>query len=146
MQAGTDPYPLGGRLDRLFWVQIFIAFALIFLATILGAFSAHALEERISGEAMEIFMTGNRYHFYFSFAILAGSILWFAGKRKIFLTANWFFLAGIICFSFSLYLLGIRELLAFDISWVGPVTPLGGLLFIAGSCLNLYGCYQILRR
>lgn len=105
---------------------------LAMLAVILGAFGAHALKEIISAEQLAIFDTGVRYHFYHALAILLVDVLIHFRKTNVLTTAGWIFLAGIVCFSGSLYVLAFREVLPFSVSWLGPVTPLGGLFFIFG--------------
>lgn len=98
--------------------------ALMFLAVSLGAFAAHGLKARLSPEMLAVFETGVRYHAYHALGlILLGAV---RGPDK----AGWCFLGGIALFSGSLYLLaatGVRKL--------GMITPLGGLLFLAGWAL-----------
>jgi uncharacterized membrane protein YgdD (TMEM256/DUF423 family) len=90
----------------------------------LGAFGAHALKSRLSPEMLAVFETGVRYQAYHALGLLALAAL--RGPDK----AGWCFVGGIVLFSGSLYLLaltGERRL--------GMVTPLGGLLFLAGWAL-----------
>lgn len=104
------------------------------LAVALGAFGAHGLESITSDEkVLHGFQTGVQYQMYHALALLSVAILF----EK--LPANWMkwagicFITGIILFSGSLYLLTffkIQESSA--VKFVGPVTPLGGLLFISG--------------
>lgn len=56
--------------------------------------------------------------------------------------AGYLFVAGIVCFSGSLYLLSAREWLNLNVEWLGPVTPLGGVLFMLGWALLLASTYQ----
>ena len=51
--------------------------------------------------------------------------------------SGWFFTAGILCFSGSLYLLACRDIMSVPVAVLGPVTPLGGVCFIAGWVLLL---------
>jgi uncharacterized membrane protein YgdD (TMEM256/DUF423 family) len=102
------------------------------LAVISGAFAAHGLKKYLSASQLEIWHTGVQYQFYHVFALLFLSTFAKEGNRLT-NTAYYLFTFGIICFSGSLYLLACREL--FGWGWLivmGPVTPLGGLLFIAG--------------
>ncbi len=97
------------------------------LGVLLGAFGAHALRDRLAPELLSTFETGVRYHFYHAFALLAAAYAaqrWPDGAATI---AGWLFLAGIVLFSGSLYLLALT-----GIRWLGAITPLGGLAFIAG--------------
>lgn len=106
------------------------------LAVILGAFGAHGLQDKISAESIKTFEIGVRYHFYHCFAIL------FIGlyrqsttprKEKLLIYAGWAFLIGILLFSGSLYLLACRSWLEIS-HWkfLGPLTPIGGSIFILG--------------
>lgn len=116
--------------------------ALAVIAVALGAFSSHALEDKITPESLEVFQIGIRYHFYHTFAILLIGVLLYFRKTKLMVIAGWLFLAGIALFSGSLYLLAIRDWLALPIDWLGPVTPLGGLLFIAGWAVFFFSTFQ----
>ena len=103
------------------------------LTVIIGAFGAHGLKPQLSEYQIDIFEKGVQYQFYHSLAIvLAGLLLQNTPDSKGLRQAGWLFLAGILCFSGSLYLLACRDLIAVPVSWVGPVTPIGGVLFIAG--------------
>ncbi len=108
-------------------------------AVVIGAFGAHGLKgffERQQIDAvgpLHTYETGVQYHFYHTLAIgLVGLLLARMPENKWLVRAGWFFLTGIICFSGSLYLLATQAILPFSVRWVGPVTPLGGLFFIAG--------------
>ena len=108
-------------------------------AVVIGAFGAHGLKgffERQQINAtlpLHTYETGVQYHFYHTLAIgLVGLLLVSRPDNKWLLRAGWLFLAGIICFSGSLYLLAMQGMLSFSVNWVGPVTPLGGLFFMAG--------------
>ena len=101
-----------------------------FLGVALGAFGAHGLKSAISPDMMEVYKTGVLYHLIHSVVILGIGLSkipkqehWNQGLGK----ASIFFLAGIILFSFSLYLLAITSISAF-----GFVTPFGGVCFLIG--------------
>jgi len=104
------------------------------LSVALGAFGAHALERLVSPEQVETFVTGVRYQFYHTLAIAAAAALWHtpAVVSPRLKTAVYLWLGGILLFSGSLYLLSLRDVHGLPVSFLGPVTPLGGLLFIAG--------------
>jgi uncharacterized membrane protein YgdD (TMEM256/DUF423 family) len=103
------------------------------LTVVIGAFGAHGLKPQLSEYQVDIFEKGVQYQFYHSLAILiAGLLLHHAPESKGLRQAGWLFLAGILCFSGSLYLLACRDLMPVSVGWVGPVTPIGGVLFIAG--------------
>jgi uncharacterized membrane protein YgdD (TMEM256/DUF423 family) len=102
-------------------------------AVAIGAFGAHGLKPRLTPYELSIFEKGVQYHFYHSFALLAvGLLLQYRGNNPWLIRAGWLFAVGILCFSGSLYLLACRNLLAFPVGWAGPVTPIGGLCFLAG--------------
>lgn len=102
------------------------------LAVIAGAFGAHALKAILNAPQLETWHTAVQYQFYHVFALLFLSTFT-RFKNNVVLTTYYLFTFGIILFSGSLYLLSCRQLLGW--SWlpaIGPVTPVGGLLFIAG--------------
>ena len=103
------------------------------LTVAIGAFGAHGLKPHLTAYQIEIFEKGVQYQFVHVLALLAVAIQLQRSPDNSWLhRAGWFFLAGIVAFSGSLYLLACRDMIAFPIAWVGPITPLGGLSFIAG--------------
>ena len=103
------------------------------LSVVLGAFTAHILKQHILEDAVNIFETGVRYQFYHVFALLAAGILYKDFSNRFIRSAGIFFIAGIILFSGSLYLLTyIKGTALPSYNWVGAITPLGGLSFILG--------------
>ena len=115
---------------------------LAMFAVILGAFAAHSLEEILEPEKLETFDTGVRYQFYHAFAVLIVGLLMYSRKNKVLIAAGWLFIGGVVLFSGSLYLLAIRETMNLGLSWLGPITPLGGLLFIAGWVCFIISTYR----
>lgn len=105
------------------------------LSVALGAFAAHGLKRLLSPDNLQIFETGVKYQFYHTLALLAAGMLWqyFAGTPLLW--AGRLFLAGILLFSGSLYLLTFIRHYGWGATWVGAITPLGGLCFIAGWLL-----------
>jgi uncharacterized membrane protein YgdD (TMEM256/DUF423 family) len=105
------------------------------LAVVLGAFGAHGLKNVVNNENLNVWAKGVEYQFYHVFALLFLST--FARFRTKLIDWSFYcFTAGIILFSGSLYLLATREAigLAF-VNYIGPITPIGGLFFIAGWIL-----------
>lgn len=97
------------------------------LALAAGAFGAHALDGRVPPERIATFETAARYQMYHALALFV--VAWAAGTLAV-PAATWaggLFLAGIVLFSGSLYLLVLT-----DTPWLGAVTPLGGVAFLAG--------------
>jgi len=107
------------------------------LAVILGAFGAHTLKALISISSLEIWQKGVEYQFYHVFALLYLST--FARyKNKLIVFSFVFFTLGILLFSGSLYILALKDVYNFSASFIGPITPIGGLCFIIGwVCLFL---------
>jgi uncharacterized membrane protein YgdD (TMEM256/DUF423 family) len=102
------------------------------IAVILGAFGAHALRGKLEPKLLDVFETGVRYQFFHTFALIAVALLIDKLGAAQLVPAGWLFVAGIVLFSGSLYLLAVKSW-----KWLGPVTPLGGLLFIAGWVMLL---------
>jgi len=100
------------------------------LAVTAGAFAAHGLKARLSPDMLAVFETGARYHMYHALAIGLAS---FVPAPK----AAWAFLAGIILFCGSLYLLALTA-----IPMLGAITPLGGICFIAGWALLAWKAFK----
>lgn len=111
------------------WFAIGTALAL--LSVLSGAFAAHALEERLSADDLDTWQTAARYHFMHALALVA--VAYAAGRWGGALTtaAGWLFVAGVVLFSGSLYLLALS-----GPRLLGAVAPIGGLCFILGwACL-----------
>jgi uncharacterized membrane protein YgdD (TMEM256/DUF423 family) len=120
-----------------------IGIVMALLAVILGAFASHALEGMVTEERIETFQVGVRYQFYHAFALIALSIIMHIRKTKFLTPAGWLFFFGTILFSGSLYLLTFQdEMFEFPIGFVGPLTPIGGTLFIAGWVFFLLATFQ----
>ena len=102
------------------------------IAVIFGAFGAHGLKKVVDASSLAIWAKGVEYQLYHTFALLFLSILPL-GKSRFIKLAYGFFTFGILLFSGSLYLLATREVLNIGfVDYIGPVTPIGGLLFILG--------------
>jgi uncharacterized membrane protein YgdD (TMEM256/DUF423 family) len=102
-----------------------------FFGVMIGAMGAHALKPHLSEYQMYIFEKGVHYQFYHTLAILGVGLFQVVNEKPNALNwVLWLFVAGILCFSGSLYLLACRDLIPFPVGWAGPVTPLGGLFFM----------------
>ena len=116
---------------------VIFAACLFSLAIILGAFGAHGLKQLVDKNSVESFEVGIRYQFYISIAILILGLnadkFAFSIQRICVLMA-----LGLALFSGSIYLLAIKELLPFSIRFLGPVTPIGGLIMIIGFVILIY--------
>ncbi len=102
------------------------------LSVMLGAFAAHRLKDILAAEALQTFETAVKYQMYHALALLAVGILYKDFSSKQVVWAGWSFIAGILFFSGSLYLLCFFKQQGMSYKWIGPITPLGGLCFIAG--------------
>lgn len=114
-------------MSRTLWTLGCIS-ALVAVAA--GAFGAHALRARLAPDLLAVFETGARYQMYHSLAILAAATAaerWGSAAAR---RAGWLFLAGIVVFSGSLYVLALS-----GVRWLGAITPLGGVAFLAGWLL-----------
>jgi uncharacterized membrane protein YgdD (TMEM256/DUF423 family) len=122
--------------------NIFITIASFFGASAvgIGAFGAHSLNKIFTQNGrLETFETAVKYHFYHTFAILAiGILIKISGENKILTNAAWLFAGGICVFSGTLYILALT-----NIKWLGAITPIGGLMLIAGWLLLLYYSIKI---
>ncbi len=92
-----------------------------------GAFGAHGLRARVTPELLAVFETGVRYQMYHAFGLLA--VAWAVGRwpGSNAGAAGWLFVVGTVLFSGSLYVLALG-----GPRWLGAVTPIGGLCFLAG--------------
>jgi uncharacterized membrane protein YgdD (TMEM256/DUF423 family) len=116
-------------MDKVFFA---LGAAAASLAVALGAFGAHGLRGAISADMLAHFETGVRYHMYHALGLLAVA---FAVTRwqesALAVAAGWLFVAGIVLFSGSLYVMALTGW-----RWLGAITPLGGVAFVAGwACL-----------
>ena len=120
-----------------------ILFGLTFacLGVIIGAFAAHGLKPLLSLKEVNNFETGVKYQFYHAFALIVLGLLGahFPNGDKSFKLAGFLFFIGIILFSGSLYLLSTQSILKISIPFLGPITPIGGVLLILGWALSIFG-------
>ncbi|MBL0329537.1 MAG: DUF423 domain-containing protein [Bacteroidetes bacterium] len=107
----------------------------------LGAMAAHFLKSKletglITEANLQAFETAARYQLYHSLALFAIAIFVEKFNDKLIAKAGYCFMAGIVLFSGSLYLLTTAKLMGLgDMRWLGPITPIGGLFFITGWVL-----------
>lgn len=99
-----------------------------FLAVMLGAFGAHGLKGRIGDTLLAAFNTGVQYHFYHTLVLLGLGMYMLAGNySRLLIASSWLFMIGLLLFCGSLYFIALG-----GPKWIGPITPLGGLCFMAG--------------
>ena len=103
------------------------------LAVALGAFGAHGLKKIVDEHSVETFKTGVQYQFYHALALILTGILSLNFPGKQLKWSGNLFIGGIILFSGSLYAITAFKAAAADVpKFIGPITPLGGVLFILG--------------
>lgn len=125
---------------RKMFLRIGSIFALIGVA--LGALGAHALKGMLSPERLVSFETAVRYHLLHALAILAVALFIHFGKKRGLVTAGWLFTAGIVLFSGSIYLLALQDVLGLNLAFLGPITPIGGVAFMAGWLFVFISTFQ----
>lgn len=108
------------------------------LGVAIGAFGAHRLKDYLNSIGrLDVFETGVKYQFYHTFALLAVGLLLLKTEDRLLTYAGWCFIAGIVIFSGSLYVLCMT-----NVGKWGAVTPIGGSLFIAGWVLMALSVYK----
>ena len=117
-------------MDRL-WIGLGALYG--FLAVALGAFGAHALKARLSADMLAVWRTVVEYHFYHALALLMLGLVARQMPSPAINAGGVCFAAGVLLFSGSLYALALS-----GIRVLGAITPLGGLLFLAGWALLGY--------
>jgi uncharacterized membrane protein YgdD (TMEM256/DUF423 family) len=121
-------------LDRLLYL---CAGATGFVAVALGAFAAHGLRTKLAPDLLAVFETAVRYQMYHVFAMWAAAWGWARWRHRIFAVAGWLFLAGIVIFSGSLYLLALS-----GARWLGALTPFGGAALLTGWLCLAVGAWR----
>ena len=111
-------------MDRVFFI-IGALSACVGIAA--GAFGAHGLKSHLSPEMLSVFEVGVRYQMYHASALMAAAWTQTRWPSSLVTTGGWLFVIGTVLFSGSLYLLSLS-----GVRWLGAVTPLGGLAFLAG--------------
>ncbi len=98
-----------------------------FVGVAAGAFGAHALRNRVPPDLLAVFETGVRYHLLHALALFAVAFVHNQWPGRAARASGWLFIAGIVIFSGSLYLLALT-----GERWLGAITPIGGLCQLAG--------------
>jgi len=111
-------------MERMFFV---VGALSAFMGVAAGAFGAHGLKSHLSAEMLSVFEVGVRYQMYHAFALIAAAWAQTKWPSLLVTTGGWLFVVGTILFSGSLYLLSVTGM-----RWLGMITPLGGLAFLAG--------------
>ena len=107
------------------------------VAVLLGAFAAHGLKEVLSASRLASWQTGVTYQMTHAPVLLVIGLWLRQGGSNLVKVAGVLFAIGVLVFSGSLYALVLLQ-----VSWLGPVTPLGGLCLIAGWVCMLVAAAQ----
>ena len=108
-----------------------------FTAVIFGAFGAHLLKKKLTQDKLQSFETGVKYQMYHSIVLLVLSF----NSNAISSATYWCFTIGIVLFSFSIYGLVLSDAKGRKFRFLGPITPIGGLLLIIGWLLLLISVF-----
>lgn len=120
-------------------VALTLGALLAFAAVALGAFGAHALKARLGADMTQVWQTAVQYHGWHALALVAaGLLLLHRPEASAIAIAAWLFVAGVVLFCGSLYLLALTGTRA-----LGAVTPLGGVAFLAGWAVFAWGTWKI---
>lgn len=107
------------------------------LSVILGAFGAHSFKKILSAERLESFETAVRYQIYAAFFLLiVGYILKFETTSEKWISI--LMITGTFLFSVSIYFLSFQDYLGVNLKFLGPITPLGGLLMIISWAMLIW--------
>jgi uncharacterized membrane protein YgdD (TMEM256/DUF423 family) len=99
-------------------------------AIILGAFGAHALKKALTEAQLQSFEVGVRYQMYHALFLLFIGVFTFLNEKER-LIIFWLTISGVLFFSGSIYLLATNGITNLKTKWLGPITPIGGLLLIS---------------
>src|SRR4051812_31045660 len=121
-------------MDRLFFGLGALS---AFIGVALGAFAAHGLKARLDPTMLATFETGVRYQMYHALGLLA--VGWACTRWPVGTTtaSGWLFVAGTLLFSGALYALALS-----GERWLGAITPIGGVAFLAGWLSLAWGVYR----
>ncbi|MBL7983911.1 MAG: DUF423 domain-containing protein [Flavobacteriales bacterium] len=120
------------------------ASAILLIAVAFGAFGAHAIADRVDLKAYTNWQTAAQYQFFHGLALLGLAGVDARLATRTVTLVRILFVLGVVCFCGSLYLLATREILGTQglTRFLGPITPLGGLMFLAGWAVLLYGALR----
>ena len=109
------------------------------LSVVLGAFTSHFLKSYLDIQKFDAFETGIRYMMYHGLAMIIVSNSNIQGKNNLLIIFSF----GIVLFSFSIFLLSTQSLTKINFSFLGPVTPIGGLILIIGWIIFIINSFRI---
>jgi uncharacterized membrane protein YgdD (TMEM256/DUF423 family) len=103
----------------------------------LGALATHGLKTTLAPDLLAVFETGVRFQMYHAFALFAAAWGFARWQTRTAALAGWLFIAGMVVFSGSLYLLALT-----GTRWLGAITPIGGLALLAGWLCLAWGAFR----
>lgn len=109
------------------------------LSVVLGAIAAHKLKDSLNEESLKSFETGVKYMMYHGLSMIIVSNSNIQGKNNLL----FIFSLGIVLFSFSIFLLSTQSLTKINFSFLGPITPIGGLTLIVGWIIFIINSFRI---
>ena len=109
------------------------------LSVILGAIAAHKLKDLLNQESLKSFETGVKYMMYHGLALIIISNSNIQSKNNLLLI----FSIGIVLFSFSIFLLSTQSITKINFSFLGPITPIGGLTLIIGWIIFIINSFKV---
>ena len=121
-------------MDRVFFI---IAAVSAFIAVAAGAFGAHGLKGRLDADLLAVFEIGVRYQMYHALALIGVSLACTRWPGKLIQAGGWLLIIGSLLFSGSLYLLSLT-----GTKGLGAITPLGGVLLLAGWLCLAVGAFK----
>jgi uncharacterized membrane protein YgdD (TMEM256/DUF423 family) len=121
-------------VDRTFFA---LGCTFAFLAVAAGAFGAHALSGRLTPERLDTFEIAVRYQLAHALALLAVAWAMTRWPAGAIVTAGWLFVAGVLVFGGTLYTIALG-----GPRWLGAITPIGGVCFLAGWALLAWGAVR----
>lgn len=120
------------------WDKVVLLFGALYglLAVVFGAFGAHALKKKLTPEQLQSFETGVKYQMYHAILLVClGTTFEFEASMQTYM--GYCFILGTFLFSFSIYGLVLSASAGKKLKFLGPITPLGGLLLVVGWALLL---------
>lgn len=121
-------------MDRIFFTLGAVS---AFIGVAAGAFGAHGLRGQLSIEMLSVFEVGVRYQMYHAFALMATAWAQAKWPSSTVMVGGWLFVVGTVLFSGSLYVLSVSGM-----KWLGAITPLGGVAFLAGWVCLAWGAWK----
>ncbi|MBS2099442.1 DUF423 domain-containing protein [Carboxylicivirga linearis] len=112
------------------------------LSVVLGAMGAHALKSVLSVDKLQSFETGVRYMIIHALVLLIVGFV-FDYQTRLQKSMGWSFIVGTFLFSISIFFLSLADTLGMSLGFLGPITPLGGLLMITGWILLLFNVLKM---